>query len=174
VPPIGGTLVAMHYDRLLATVAVFGLACNTGPSSSSTMGPAPSASTTSHDARPELVTFTSGARVLRGYLHRPAGSGPFPTIVFNHGSEADPGTKTGQAAFYVPRAFALFVPHRRGQGQSKDAGTDINATVDDPNAFVDALVAQTDDVMAAVAYVRGLPFVDPARVAVAGCSLGGI
>jgi len=41
-------------------------------------------------------------------------------------------------------------------------------------AFVDELVAQTDDVMAAVRFLAAQPFVDPKRVAVAGCSLGGI
>jgi dipeptidyl aminopeptidase/acylaminoacyl peptidase len=40
--------------------------------------------------------------------------------------------------------------------------------------FVDELVAQADDVMAAVAYVSALPFVDTKRVAVTGASLGGI
>jgi dienelactone hydrolase len=38
----------------------------------------------------------------------------------------------------------------------------------------DALVAQSNDVMAAVAYVAALPYVDKRRIAVAGCSLGGI
>jgi len=33
---------------------------------------------------------------------------------------------------------------------------------------------QTDDVMSAVEYVRSLPYVDRTRVAVAGCSFGGI
>lgn len=35
-------------------------------------------------------------------------------------------------------------------------------------------MAQTDDVLAAVEYVRSLPFVDGSHVAVAGCSFGGI
>ncbi len=33
---------------------------------------------------------------------------------------------------------------------------------------------QVDDVAAAVAYVKGLPEVDRTRIAVAGCSVGGI
>ncbi len=95
-------------------------------------------------------------------------------MVFNHGSEPLPGSKSGQAAFYVQHGFVLLVPHRRGQGQSRDAGEDINAKVDDPKAFVDELVAQADDVNAAVHFVGKQPFVDAKRVAVAGCSLGGI
>ena len=35
---------------------------------------------------PEEVSFPSGDLTLRGYLYRPAGEGPFPCIVTNHGS----------------------------------------------------------------------------------------
>lgn len=127
---------------------------------------------------PELVTFPSGALTLHGYLFRPPGQGPFPAIVFNHGSEPEPGPKTDQAAFYVAHGFVLFVPHRRGQGSSKDAGTYVDKAFDpakpDAPAFTDALVAQNDDVMAAVAYVAALPYVDKQRVAMVGCTYGGI
>jgi hypothetical protein len=43
-----------------------------------------------------------------------------------------------------------------------------------PELLVDLLDAQVDDVAAAVAYVRGMPDVDANRVALAGCSFGGI
>lgn len=70
--------------------------------------------------------------------------------------------------------FVLFVPHRRGQGRSSDVGAYIDDTPATSPAFSDALVAQSDDVMAAVRYVASLPYVDAKRVAVSGCSLGGI
>ena len=127
---------------------------------------------------PKFVTFSSGALTLGGFLYRPPGAGPFPAIVFNHGSEQFPGTKEGQAMFYVEHGFVLFVPHRRGQGRSKDAGAYINTiyspTQPDSPAFADALVTQADDVMAAIAYVASLPYVDKNRIATSGCSLGGI
>jgi dienelactone hydrolase len=127
---------------------------------------------------PELVEFESGARTLRGFVWRPAGAGPFPAILFNHGSEEYPGAKDGQAQFFVPRGFVLFVPHRRGQGRSKAAGRYIDEFYDpskpDSPAFVDELVAQNDDVLAALAYLAARPYVDAKRIAVAGCSLGGI
>jgi len=135
----------------------------------------PSGSTSTPDPfTPELVTFTSGSLTLHGFLFRPAGPGPFPAIVFNHGSEKLPGAKNGQALFYVNHGFVLFVPHRRGHGRSSDAGAYIGDTPATSPAFSDALVAQSDDVMAAVAYVASLPYVDTKRVAVSGCSLGGI
>jgi dipeptidyl aminopeptidase/acylaminoacyl peptidase len=74
--------------------------------------------------------------------------------------------------FYVPHGFVLFVPHRRGQGESANAGASIEEM--SATARIDELVEQSDDVMAAIAYVASLPYVDPKRVAVSGCSFGGI
>jgi len=49
------------------------------------------------------------------------------------------------------------------------------AHASDHARVVDELATtQTDDVMSAVEYVRSLPYVDRTRVAVAGCSFGGI
>jgi hypothetical protein len=127
-------------------------------------------------SEPVEVAFPSGRLTLDGFVFRPRGTGPFPAIVFNHGSEAFPGNKAGQARFFVPHGFVLFVPHRRGQGRSQDAGTYINdfyeAGAQRSSTFVDALVTQSDDVMAAVAYAASLPYVDAQRIAVSGCSLG--
>jgi dipeptidyl aminopeptidase/acylaminoacyl peptidase len=122
---------------------------------------------------PALVTFSSGPLTLHGFLYHPSGDGPFPAVVYNHGSEALPGARSDQAVFFVPRGFVLFVPHRRGQGRSRDAGEYVGR-LSDRGRVVDELLAQTDDVMAAVEYVRSLPYVDAARVVVAGCSFGGI
>jgi carboxymethylenebutenolidase len=123
---------------------------------------------------PALVAFSSGPRTLHGFLYRPSGDGRFPAVVYNHGSEKYPGDKRDEAAFYVPHGFVLFVPHRRGQGRSSDAGEYIGDYFSDHGRVVAELVAQTDDVMAAVEYVRSLPYVDGAHVVVAGCSFGGI
>jgi carboxymethylenebutenolidase len=126
---------------------------------------------------PDLVTFQSDGKELTAFLYRPLGSGPFPAVVFNHGSEPLPGWAPDQAEFYVRHGFVLLVPHRRGQGRSREAGDyilDVWESTHDPDRLVGQLVAQVDDVMAAVEYIRSRPFVDPSRVAVAGCSYGGI
>lgn len=123
---------------------------------------------------PARVTFTSDGRTLAGYVYFPDGAGPFPAIVYNHGSEADPGKKHGQAQFFVPRGFVVFVPHRRGQGLSASAAPEIGRLQADSPELVAELVAQRDDVAAAIAFVSGLPHVDRARIAVVGCSLGGV
>jgi len=121
---------------------------------------------------PALVTFASGALTLSGFLYKPAGDGPFPAVVYNHGSEPLPGPKPDQARFYVAHGFVLFVPHRRGHGRSKDAAP-AEPTGLGPEV-IDALVVQNDDVLAALAYVAALPYVNRSRIAVAGCSYGGI
>lgn len=72
---------------------------------------------------PALVTFKSGDLTLSGFLYKPDGDGPFPAIVYNHGSEPLPGPKPDQASFYVAHGFVLFVPHRRGHGRSTHAGS---------------------------------------------------
>jgi carboxymethylenebutenolidase len=127
---------------------------------------------------PSLVEFHSGASLLHGWLWQPEGPGPYPAVVLNHGSEDLPGWKPDQAEFYVAHGFVLFLPHRRGQGRSKDAGPSINAIAGTYGLvapeFTRELVAQSEEVMAAVDYVRQLPNVDPRRVAAVGCSLGGI
>jgi dipeptidyl aminopeptidase/acylaminoacyl peptidase len=124
--------------------------------------------------KPELVEFRAGARTLHGWIYKPPGPGRFPAIVFNHGSEPLPGWKPDQAEFYVAHGFVLFLPHRRGQGRSQDAGPSINTLDGASPEFVDAMVAQADDVMAGVAYAASLPYVDRRRIAAIGCSLGGI
>lgn len=121
---------------------------------------------------PQLVTFTSGALTLHGFLYKPARAGPFPAIVWNHGSEALPGWKPDQARFYVAHGYVLFVPHRRGHGRSTSAGP-AEPEGAGPEV-IDALVAQNDDVLGAIAFVASLPYVNPKRIATAGCSYGGI
>src|SRR6185312_10485777 len=39
----------------------------------------------------QRVWFTDGPLVLEGYLFKPAGAGPFPVVLWNHGSEKNPG-----------------------------------------------------------------------------------
>src|SRR5215510_15450855 len=67
---------------------------------------------------PEEVTFPSGKLVLHGFLYRPLRNGPFPAILYNHGSEEKPRTKPALGKFFSSKGYVFFVPHRRGQGRS--------------------------------------------------------
>jgi carboxymethylenebutenolidase len=127
---------------------------------------------------PVEVTYATSPGPLRGFLYRPEGQGPFPAVIFNHGSERDPADMLDEAQFYVRHGFILFAPHRRGQGLSAAAGEYIDeawVSADlQPDRLVELLDAQVDDVAAAVSYLRRLPDVEADRVALVGCSYGGI
>ena len=65
----------------------------------------------------ERVTFKSDNLTLVGYLFKPDGDGPFPAVIWNHGSEQDPGGSQefdGIAQVFVPAGFVVFAPVRRG------------------------------------------------------------
>src|SRR5260370_27722960 len=73
----------------------------------------------------ETVTFPSGEITLHGVLYKPEGTGPFPAVVYNHGSA--PGMMSEQAFAALGPVFAshgwVFLgPYRRGQGLSASPG----------------------------------------------------
>lgn len=129
-------------------------------------------------SKPEEVVFASGGRQLHGFLWKPAGNGPFRAIVWNHGSEKLPGSEPALAEFYTVHSYVFFVPHRRGQGRSP--GSYIQEQVEQARPgergrlVVELLQDEVDDVIAALNYLRSQPFVDPGRIAISGCSYGGI
>ena len=134
----------------------------------------------------QRVTFKSGELNLVGFLFKPNGPGPFPAVVWNHGSEKNPGTGAQfdtVAGVFVPAGYVVFAPMRRGHGYSE--GQYISDQVDavkqkDGAAAAERLVVhlleteQLDDQLAGLEYVKHLEYVDTTRLAVAGCSYGGI
>jgi carboxymethylenebutenolidase len=134
----------------------------------------------------ERVTYKSGDLLLVGFLYRPSGTGPFPTVIWNHGSEKNPGGGPqfdAVATIFVPAGYAVFAPTRRGHGASE--GIYIVDTLDAlrqkgemdaANRLMVRLLEseQLDDQIAGLSYAKKLPFVDASRMVVAGCSFGGI
>src|SRR5262245_19279792 len=81
---------------------------------------------------PETVTFQSGGITLHGLLYKPAGSAPFPAMLYNHGSA--PGMLSSEAfeaiaPVYINRGWVFFAPYRRGQGLSASAGRFIGSEI---------------------------------------------
>src|SRR4029078_6335084 len=75
--------------------------------------------------RSEVVSFPSEGKVLQGELYVPKGKGPFPAILYNHGSARgmeilDAFNALGPA--FAKRGWVFFGPYRRGQGRSADVG----------------------------------------------------
>jgi len=129
-------------------------------------------------SKPEEVVFPSDGRQLHGFLWKPEGRGPFRAIVWNHGSEKLPGAQAALANFYLAHSYVFFVPHRRGQGRSPGDYIQDQVAQSPPGErarrVVELLQAEVDDVVAGLNYLKSLPFVDPSRIAISGCSYGGI
>ncbi len=133
----------------------------------------------------ERVTFKSGDLTLVGYVYKPGGAGPFPSLVSNHGSDKDPYASNVldiAAMRFVAAGYIVFVPLRRGHGESpgpyiKDQLQQERKAKGD--AAMDQLQVQIlegpelDDQLAGLAYLKSLPYVDKNRLGVIGCSAGG-
>jgi dienelactone hydrolase len=124
------------------------------------------------------VEFSRGTLRLHGYLWKPAGDGPFPAVLWNHGSERSPTSHPALARFYTGHSYIFFVPHRRGQGRSPGPyiGDSIESATRSARGLrtIQLLDEQVADVVAALTFLKALPYVDPGRIAISGCSFGGI
>jgi carboxymethylenebutenolidase len=140
---------------------------------------------TSQSRAAQTVSFSSGDRLLHGLLYKPNGLGPFPAVVYNHGSA--PGMLSEEAfdalgPMFAARGWVFFGPFRRGQGLSASAGAYIGdqiAAAEKSGMAAAEMVRlletdHLDDQLAALAWLRQQPFVQSNRIAVAGNSFGGI
>lgn len=111
--------------------------------------------------------WQNGGVRLVGKLRLPPGNGPFPAVVFMHGSEG--GLRDLYdlwTSFWVSRGFAALSYDKRGNGES--TGTSV-----DDSAAESGLTALAGDATAAVAWLRGRPEVDPTRIGLSGGSQAG-
>ena len=148
----------------------------------------------SQSAPPQIVEFPSGNLHLKGYLWKPQGRGPFPAVLFNHGSGgADPTETAGMpmskaseivAQIFLKHGYAFFYPCRRGQGLSADQGQFIQQVLKEQETahgtearqklqFEFMTGPQLDDTLAAVAFLKTVPGIDAHKIAVVGHSFGG-
>jgi carboxymethylenebutenolidase len=130
-------------------------------------------------SKPELIAFPSGDLELKGFIWKPPGAGPFPAILWNHGSEKKPGAVEPVAPLFVAHGYVFFVPHRRGQGRSPgpyimDQLNAAGSPAERSRMLVKLHEVQLRDQLAALSYLQGLSFVNPQRLAVMGASFGGI
>ena len=102
------------------------------------------------------------------------GSGPFRAILYNHGSEQKPGWKPELGRFFSEHGYVFFVPHRRSHGRSPSDPQVDSLYNSGANGVVALQEIHLQDQLAALDYLKRLPGVDPDRIAVAGCSYGGV
>ena len=131
------------------------------------------------------VSFPSGSLQLRGTIYKPKGDGPFPAVVYNHGSPKETAmVAKAVGPIYAKRGWVFFMPDRRGHGLSANVGPYIMDETDKAskrgkNAGAMALIRlltidHLDDQIAAADWLRKQKYVHPKRVAVHGHSFGGI
>jgi hypothetical protein len=112
-------------------------------------------------SREKWVTFFSGEIELRGRIDLPPGPGPFPAVVFAHGSGKDPATEfMSPGDFYSQNGIAAFTFDKRGTGRSE-------------GAFTMDFHQLAKDVAAAVEFLASRPEIDRGRIGVSGYSQGG-
>ena len=66
-------------------------------------------------ANAKLVSFSSSGGTLYGFFYVPEGKGPFPAVLWNHGSERRPGWQPELASFYNSHGFVFFPPAGTGE-----------------------------------------------------------
>jgi len=125
-------------------------------------------------ANAKLVSFPAPGGTLQGFLYVPEGVGPFPAVLWNHGSEKRPGAQPELAQFYNSHGFVFFLPHRHGQGRSPGLYIMDEIHAHGGTAAVQAQQLANEDVVAAMNWLRAQNEVDKNRVVVSGCSFGGI
>lgn len=118
---------------------------------------------------PLPATFQNGDVRLAFTLDLPPGPGPFPAVVFGHGS----GKRTrdemqGFALQWTRRGFAVLRFDKRGVGES--TGTFVFVGTKDSN---DVFPQLASDIVAGVRFLRSRPEIDPRKIGLAGWSQAG-
>ena len=126
----------------------------------------------------EEVFYSSGKFRIQAYLYKPEGTGPFPVVIYNHGSRAGRERTPAPFAFIgkmlAAHGYVALVPERRGYGRSDGPSFSDAVGEDRGSRFVTRLQEETDDVLAAQQFLKTFSFVDGSRMGVMGWSLGGI
>jgi Dipeptidyl aminopeptidases/acylaminoacyl-peptidases len=111
---------------------------------------------------PERISkFPSGDLSLRGKLVLPQGAGPFSAVVIVHGSEDYSAVDYySEPYLYAANGFAALAFDKRGTGESQ-------------GKYLQNFHVLSDDVVAAVRWLRTQPEIDGNRIHLAGFSQGG-
>jgi dienelactone hydrolase len=134
------------------------------------------------------VLIKSGTRTLHALVWQPSGGGPFPAVLFNHGSYGtddaispkEPGIL---GSVFARHGYVFLFLFRQGIGLSAKEGPADGELMDRAltsggqeaknRVQLELLDAESADAFAALAFLRALPQVDSHRVAIAGHSFGG-
>jgi len=162
---------------------------------SSAFGAQSSAASNPQATPPQIVEVHSGPLNLKAYFWKPTGQGPYPAVLFNHGSGAGDAQHTaGQtmaeaaanlAPVFLRHGYAFFYLCRRGQGLSADQAPfmqnllqrEESADGKEARQHLQYKLVTTDhldDALAGLLVLKSVHGVDPKRIAIVGHSFGGV
>ncbi|WP_434764071.1 dienelactone hydrolase family protein [Vibrio fortis] len=117
--------------------------------------------------------------VLEATLYKPQGEGPFPVVIFNHGStggDEDYAKQTvnpwGFGKYLNDKNIALVIPMRRGRGGSEGSYKEQYTCSTD--GISEGIEYATESLDASYQFILDQPWVDKEKVMLAGNSRGGI
>lgn len=121
--------------------------------------------------------YPSGSLRIEAYVYRPAVAGPFPVVIYSHGSRKSFEREERPMVFVgnmlASQGYLVLVPERRGYGKSdgrtfaEEVGSDVGGRM------IARLEAEADDVLAAMTYAATIEGADLRRLALVGFSQGG-
>ena len=146
---------------------------------------------TPHPVEHRMVPISIGGQQVRlaVRIFRPDGKGPFPTLIFHHGSTGSGNQPLRFSRFWQPdtvihyfvdRGWSVVLPSRRGRGGSEggyDEGFGPDRTQGyslDPAYSLPGANRALADIDAITNVIRAWPFVDPETILIGGVSRGGI
>jgi uncharacterized protein len=116
------------------------------------------------------ITYESGELTISGIMNVPAGEGPFPVLILNHG-HIDTAVYTNgrglkrEQDYLARQGYIVLHPDYRNHAQSDD----------DPDNEINIRLGYTEDVVNAVMAVKNsdYTFLDKERIGMLGHSMGG-
>jgi pimeloyl-ACP methyl ester carboxylesterase len=116
---------------------------------------------------------------MRSYLYRPAGDGPFPLAMINHGSDEDAARRAAMGmpdfpaltAWLVARGYAVLLPQRPGHGATGGRYLESHGWCGAPD-YEGAGLGSARSIESAMQYMLKQRFIRPDGVLVVGNSAG--